>query len=103
MTTVANEIHGYRLRTLGIVMGTTMRDPGVFDLWKKQRPAVLQSFEQARHEAMVAMMGHARRLGANGVIAVRFDELAMTGASTALTGAQPTLVTAYGTAVWAEA
>ena len=84
-------------------MGTSMRDPGVFDLWKKQRQAVLQSFEQARQEAIIAMMGNARRLGANGVIAVRFEESSMTGASTALTGAQPTLVTAYGTAVWAEA
>jgi len=102
MMTVANEFHGFRMRTLGIVMGTAMRDPGIWDLWKSQRPALIQSFEQARHEAMIAMMGNARRLGANGVIAVRFEELSMTGASTALTRAQPTLVTAYGTAVWAE-
>ncbi len=103
MVTVAHELHGFRLRSLGIVMGSAMRDPGVFDLWKSKRPAMLQSFEQARQEALLVAMGNARRLNANGIIAIRFDELPMTGASTDFAkGAQPTLVTCYGTACWAE-
>jgi uncharacterized protein YbjQ (UPF0145 family) len=102
MATVANEIHGFRLRSLGIVMGTAMRDPIALEIWKSKRPAVIASFEQARQQALHAMMTNALQQGGNGVIAVRFDELSMTGAAASLTGAQPTLVFAIGTAVWAE-
>ena len=102
MATIADVLPGFRIRSLGIVVGTAFREPGVFDLWKSNRPQVIASFEQAKLQALLALMANAVRMGANGVVAVRFEETAMPGVAVSFTGSPPTLVSTYGTAVWAE-
>jgi len=53
-----------------------------------------QLLEQARHEAMVRLEDHAKQLGANAVLSVRFDTSEM--------GEVMTEILAYGTAVVIE-
>jgi uncharacterized protein YbjQ (UPF0145 family) len=102
MATTANDLPGFRLRSLGIAFGTAVRDPGFWDMWKSKRPELIASFQQARFEALVALMANALQLGANSIVAVRFEETPMPGTGASFTGSPPTLVSAYGTAAWAE-
>jgi uncharacterized protein YbjQ (UPF0145 family) len=99
-----NEIPGYRIvRSLGIVRGITVRSRSVVG----NLGAALQTIvggnisiytelcEKAREEAYELMLRHAGAMGANGVVAMRYD------ANEVAQGV--TEVLAYGTAVQVEA
>ena len=101
--TTANELHGFRVtRTLGIVRGITVRSRSVIG----NIGATLQTLvggnislytelcEKAREEAFDLMCQHAAAMGANAVLAMRYD------ANDVAAGV--TEVLAYGTAVVIE-
>ncbi len=101
--TTANELHGFRVtRTLGIVRGITVRSRSVLG----NIGAALQTLvggnitlytelcEKAREEAFELMCQHAAAMGANAVLAMRYD------ANDVAEGV--TEVLAYGTAVVVE-
>ena len=103
MVTTGNELHGYRVtRTLGIVRGITVRSRSVVG----NLGAALQTLvggnitiytelcEKAREEAFELMLQHAAEMGANAVLAMRYD------ANDVAEGV--TEVLAYGTAVQVE-
>ena len=103
MVTTSNDLHGYRVvRTLGIVRGITVRSRSVVG----NLGAALQTLvggnitiytelcEKAREEAFELMLQHAAAMGANAVIAMRYD------ANDVAEGV--TEVLSYGTAVQVE-
>jgi len=103
MVTTANDIAGWRIvRQFGVVRGITVRSRSVIG----NLGAALQTLiggnitlftelcERARGEAFELMVDHASQLGANAVIAMRYD------ANEVAQGV--TEVLAYGTAVLAE-
>ncbi len=103
MTTTANSIDGYRVvRTLGIVRGIIVRSRSIFG----QVGAALQTLaggnislftslcERTREESFQLMLTHATDIGANAVIAIRYD------ATEIMRGV--TEVLCYGTAVVVE-
>jgi uncharacterized protein YbjQ (UPF0145 family) len=103
MVTTAMELPGYRLvRSLGIVRGLTVRSRsivgnflgGLQTLFGGNITIYTELCEQARGETYQEMVQHARRLGANAIIAVRYD------ATELMTGL--TEVLCYGTAVVVE-
>ena len=98
--TTANELQGYRVeRHLGVVRGLTVRSRSVVG----QIGASLQTLvggnlslytelcEKAREEAFHLMLAHADQMGANAVIAMRYDANEI--------DAGVTEVLCYGTAV----
>ena len=100
MTTTAFALDGYRIaRNLGLVRGITVRSRSIVGNFG----ASIQSLfggnitiyetlcEQAREQALEKMFAHARQLGANAVIGVRYD------ATELMPGI--TEVLCYGTAV----
>lgn len=102
--TTANSFDGYKVvRSLGIVRGITVRSRSLFG----QIGAGLQSLgggnitlytelaETSRREAYEIMIQHAAALGANAVIAMRYDATEVAQGMTE--------VIAYGTAVVIEA
>lgn len=103
MVTTTNDLAGWRVvRTLGVVRGITVRSRSVVG----NIGAALQTLvggnitlytelcERAREEAFELMMQHAAALGANAVLAMRYD------ANEVMQGV--TEVLAYGTAVVVE-
>src|SRR5215831_2705902 len=82
LVTTANEVEGQRIeRYLGVVRGIVVRSPSIGN-------AVLGAFRQmvggnikeyidvcelARHEAYGHMLTHAREIGANAIVAMRYD------------------------------
>lgn len=103
MVSTTNEIAGFRIvRQLGIVRGITVRSRSVIG----NIGAALQTLvggnitiftelcERARGDAFELMMRHAAELGANAVVAMRYD------ANEVMQGV--TEVLAYGTAVVVE-
>ena len=101
--TTTNDLLGYRVvRYLGVVRGITVRSRNVFGTIG----ASLQSLfggnislytglaERAREEAYELMEAHAREMGANAVLAMRYDANDI--------AAGITEVLAYGTAVVVE-
>jgi uncharacterized protein YbjQ (UPF0145 family) len=103
MVTTTNDIAGWRvIRHLGIVRGITVRSRSVIG----NIGAALQTLvggnislftelcEHAREEAFDLMVAHATQMGANAVIAMRYD------ANEVAQGV--TEVLAYGTAVVVE-
>lgn len=98
-----NDLPGYRvLEFLGVARGITVRSRsvvgnivgGVQLLFGGQIGAFLQLAEQAREEAFDHLVSDARRLGANAVLAMRYDANEITDGVTE--------VLAYGTAVVVE-
>ncbi len=102
--TTADQLHGFRIvRPLGIVRGITVRSRSVIG----NLGAALQTLvggnisiytelcEKARQEAFELMLQHAAAMGANAVVAMRYD------ANDVAEGV--TEVLAYGTAVQVEA
>ena len=98
--TTANELQGYRIeKHLGVVRGLTVRSRSVVG----QIGASLQTLvggnlslytelcEKAREEAFHLMLAHADQMGANAVIAMRYDANEI--------DAGVTEVLCYGTAV----
>ncbi len=103
MVTTALELPGYRiLRNLGLVRGITVRSRsivgnflgGLQTIFGGNITIYTELCEQAREETYRDMVTHARQLGANAIIAVRYD------ATELMTGL--TEVLCYGTAVVVE-
>jgi uncharacterized protein YbjQ (UPF0145 family) len=102
MTSTAFEIAGARtLRTLGVVRGITVRTRslpmtivgGLRTLFGGKAGIFTTLCETAREEAFNLMAAHARQLGANAVVGIRYDTGPMVGAAEVL---------CYGTAVVVE-
>lgn len=103
MVTTALELPGYRIiRNLGMVRGITVRSRsivgnflgGLQSLFGGNITIYTELCEQARDETYRDMFQHARQLGANAIIAVRYD------ATDVMAGL--TEVLCYGTAVVVE-
>jgi len=103
MTTTANALDGYRTtRTFGIVRGITVRSrsvlgtigAGLQTLVGGNITLLTELCEKTREEAFTLMLEHARQVGANAVVAVRYD------ATEVMQGV--TEVLCYGTAVHVE-
>ncbi|HEY2431269.1 MAG TPA: YbjQ family protein [Vicinamibacterales bacterium] len=103
MTTTANALDGYRTtKSLGIVRGITVRSrsligsigAGLQTLVGGNITLLTELCELARTEAFDLMLQHATEVGANAVIAVRYD------ATEVMKGV--TEVLCYGTAVIVE-
>jgi uncharacterized protein YbjQ (UPF0145 family) len=103
MVTSANELSGYRItRNLGIVRGITVRSRSIVGTIGAGLQSLLggnitlwsQLCEHAREEAFQLMSQHAGEMGANAIVAMRYDttEIAQGVAE----------VLAYGTAVVVE-
>lgn len=104
LTSTAFTVDGYRItKTLGIVRGITVRSRSIFGTLGGSLQTLVggnislftELCEKTRAEAFDLMMQHARQLGANGVIGVRYD------ATEVMNGV--TEVLCYGTAVVLEA
>lgn len=98
--TTANDINGYKVvRYLGVVRGITARSRSVVGNFAASLQTIVggnitiytELAERARSEAYEIMLQHAAQLGANAVIAMRYD------ATEIVPGV--TEVLAYGTAV----
>ena len=103
MVTTANELPGYRVvRTLGVVRGVTVRSRSVFGTLGASLQTIVGGnislftdlCEKTRAEAFDLLLAHAGEVGANALIAVRYD------ANEIMNGV--TEVLAYGTAVVVE-
>jgi uncharacterized protein YbjQ (UPF0145 family) len=101
-TTTAFELSGFRVaKSLGVVRGITVRTRslplsilgGLRTLFGGRVGIFADLCESAREESFQLMMSHARKMGANGVIGVRYDTGPMVGAAEVL---------CYGTAVVVE-
>ncbi|MCC6425940.1 MAG: YbjQ family protein [Phycisphaerales bacterium] len=99
-------IDGYRIREYkGVVRGITVRAPtisqGIFGGLKSiiggRIEAYTQMCEQARQQAFELLIDHARALGANAIVGLRYDASDVGGTGRA------TEVLCYGTAVVIEA
>lgn len=82
LVTSANELFGYTVqRQFGVVRGIIVRSRSVVgnigaafqQLVGGNISIYTQLCEQARNDAYELMIQHARELGANGIIAVRYD------------------------------
>jgi uncharacterized protein YbjQ (UPF0145 family) len=103
MVTTALELPGLRVvRNLGVVRGITVRSRsvvgnflgGLQTIFGGNITIYTQLCEQARMETYRDMMLHARQLGANAIIAVRYDATELMAGLTE--------VLCYGTAVVVE-
>ncbi|MBN5049302.1 YbjQ family protein [Stenotrophomonas maltophilia] len=103
MVTTAFELPGFRIaRNLGVVRGITVRSRsivgnflgGLQTIFGGNITIYTELCEQAREETYRDMVKHARQLGANAVIGMRYD------ATDVMTGL--TEVLCYGTAVVVE-
>ena len=103
MVTTANNLEGYRLvKNLGVVRGITVRSRSVIGNMAGSIQAMFggnitiytELCEHARSEAFGFMLQHAAQMGANAILAMRYD------ANDIMDGI--TEVLAYGTAVVVE-
>jgi uncharacterized protein YbjQ (UPF0145 family) len=103
MVTTAFELPGFRVvRNLGVVRGITVRSRSVFGTIGGSLQTLVggnislftQLCEKAREEAFEIMIQHASEIGANAIIAARYDANEVMGGVTE--------VLAYGTAVIVE-
>jgi uncharacterized protein YbjQ (UPF0145 family) len=103
LTTTAFTLEGYRIaRNLGVVRGITVRSRSVFGTIGGSLQTIVGGnislftslCEKTRNEAFELMLDHARQLGANAVIGIRYD------ATDIMSGV--TEVLCYGTAVLVE-
>jgi uncharacterized protein YbjQ (UPF0145 family) len=103
MTTTANALDGYRTtKSLGVVRGIIVRSrsvlgtigAGLQTLVGGNITLLTELCEKSREEAFALMLAHAQEVGANAVIAVRYD------ATEVMQGV--TEVLCYGTAVHVE-
>lgn len=100
IVTTGNEVAGLRIgRYLGVVRGVIVRSPnigsGILGSLKSLAGGNIKEFsdvcEAARHDAYEQMCEHARALGADAIIGMRYDATEFMQGSTE--------VLAYGTAV----
>jgi len=103
MVTTAFELPGFRVtRSLGIVRGIVVRSRSLFKTIGAQLQTIVggnitawtQLCEQARSDAFEIMIQHATEIGANAIIAARYDATELSPGVTE--------VFAYGTAVIVE-
>jgi uncharacterized protein YbjQ (UPF0145 family) len=103
MTTTAFTLEGYRItRNLGVVRGIIVRSRSVFGTIGGSLQTLVGGnislftslCERTRNDAFELMLQHARQLGANAVVGVRYD------ATEVMNGV--TEVLCYGTAVAVE-
>jgi len=101
--TTANGFDGYKIaRYLGVVRGITVRSRSVFGNMGASLQAMMggnitlytELCEHARMEAYDIMIQHASAVGANGIIAMRYDATEIAPGITE--------VIAYGTAVYIQ-
>src|ERR1700676_2741657 len=101
-TTTTFELPGFRVaKSLGVVRGNTVRTRslpmsiigGVRTLFGGRARIFSALCESAREESFQLMLSHARRIGANAVVGIRYDTGPMVGAAEVL---------CYGTAVVVE-
>jgi uncharacterized protein YbjQ (UPF0145 family) len=100
IVSTVNEVEGHVVaRQLGIVRGIVVRTPNIgkafIGAFRSLAGGNIKEYvevcEMARHEAFEAMVAHARQLGANAIIGMRYDATEFM--------ANATEVLAYGTAV----
>ena len=100
--TTTFELPGFRVtRSLGVVRGITVRTRalplsilgGLRTIFGGRVGIFSDLCESAREESFQLMLAHAKRIGANGVVGVRYDTGPMVGAAEVL---------CYGTAVVVE-
>ena len=100
IVTTTNDVAGYRItRHLGVVRGITVRSrsvignigAGIQAIFGGNISIYTDLAEKAREEAYELMVQHATQLGANAVVAMRYDANEITDGITE--------VLAYGTAV----
>ena len=105
-TTTTFTIEGYRIKTyLGVVRGLVVRAPtisqgilgGLKSIIGGQIGAYTEMCEQARQQAYDLLIDHARALGANAVVGLRYDASEIGGKTSSATE-----VLCYGTAVVIE-
>ena len=98
--TNGNDVEGYAVTEyLGVVRGIVVRSPniaqgfigGINQIFGGNIEAYAQVCEKARQDAYERMVQHAAAIGANGIIAVRYDATEFTQSVTE--------VLCYGTAV----
>ena len=103
MVTTALELQGYRvIRSIGVVRGITVRSRSIFGTLGVALQTIVggnislctELCEKTRLEAFELMLQHAAEMGANAIIAMRYD------ATEVMDGV--TEVLAYGTAVIVE-
>jgi uncharacterized protein YbjQ (UPF0145 family) len=103
MVTTAFQLEGFRVvRTLGVVRGITVRSRSIFGTLGGALQTIVggnislftELCEKTRLEAFELMLEHAAAMGANAIIAMRYD------ATEVMDGV--TEVLAYGTAVVVE-
>jgi uncharacterized protein YbjQ (UPF0145 family) len=103
MITTSTTLEGYKIvRQLGLVRGITVRSRsilgnmagGFMTIFGGRSAIYTELCENAREEALQLMILHARELGANAIISMRYD------ANDVMSGL--TEVLAYGTAVVVE-
>jgi uncharacterized protein YbjQ (UPF0145 family) len=103
LVTTTNDIEGHRItRYLGLVRGLTVRSrsvvgnigAGIQSLFGGNITIYTGLAEKAREEAYELMVQHATQLGANAIVAMRYDANEITDGITE--------VLAYGTAVVVE-
>src|SRR5947207_6394335 len=82
MTTTSFEIEGHRItKNLGVVRGITVRSRSIFGTLGASLQTLVggnitlfaELCEKTRVEAFEMMLSHARELGANAVIGIRYD------------------------------
>ena len=100
MTSTTFTIDGYRITAnLGVVRGIVVRSRSIFGTIGASLQTLVggnitlytELCEKTRNDAFELMLGHARQLGANGVVGIRYD------ATEVMQGV--TEVLCYGTAV----
>jgi len=103
LVTTALELPGYRIvRNLGVVRGITVRSRSIVGKFGAALQTIVggnisiltELCEHSRAEAFEILLAHAREVGANAIIAVRYD------ATEIMAGV--TEVLCYGTAVVVE-
>ncbi|TXI15783.1 MAG: YbjQ family protein [Pedobacter sp.] len=103
LITTSTSLEGYQItKQLGLVRGITVRSRsivgnlagGFMTLFGGRSTIYTQLCEKAREEALLLMIEHAEEIGANAIIAMRYD------ANEVMSGL--TEVLAYGTAVVVE-
>lgn len=105
LVTTTLTVEGHRIKEYkGVVRGITVRSPtisqgivgGLKSIIGGQIGAYTEMCEQARSQAYDLLVEHARQLGANAVVGLRYD------ASEVVSSGSATEVLCYGTAVVVE-
>lgn len=103
LITTSTSLEGYKVtKQLGLVRGITVRSRSIFGnmaggfmtIFGGRSTIYTELCEKTREEALQMMISHARQLGGNAIINMRYD------ANEVMTGL--TEVLAYGTAVHVE-